>query len=590
MTVRLQTKSRAISLLVSEQEVLLVDVLSQRDKVIFLSLVGIWAIALVWFWAWWLQTENRVSVSGTVITSLLIAWNTLLPGYYFFFAAQMKRSNPKIALPSNWRVAMVVTKAPSEPWAIVRKTLEAMLSQSHPHDTWLADEDPQPETIAWCRKHRVRISTRKGIQEYHRSNWPRRTKCKEGNLAYFYDKYGYEKYDFVAQLDADHVPEPGYLKAMLRPFVDPKVGYVAAPSICDANAHESWVVNARLFAEATLHGSLQAGYNNGWAPLCIGSHYAVRTAALKEIGGLGAELAEDHTTTLMMNSYGWKGVFAFDAEAHGDGPGCFADFLVQEYQWSRSLMMVLLAITPRYWRGLTPRLKFQFLFAQVWYPIFGLTILAGVLMPPIALIFDMPWVQVSWLEFVARSTVLSLACLLPVAWVATRGCLRPHNAKIVSWEMLLFQFARWPWILAGVFNATVSWILQKELPFRVTPKGANAPKPLPFKVLTPYLLLAVVAGLTVIAVDNVIHAKGYYFLTLLNAGIYIGLALAIVWLHVRENANHAKKLPRYLPQKLAIALSALLMLFAVGLRMSDGVEVMARNAPLPRSMFGNFLR
>lgn len=130
----------------------------------------------------------------------------------------------------------------------------------------------------------------------------------------------------MAQLDADHVPEPGYLEAMLRPFVDPKVGYVAAPSICDANAHESWVVNARLFAEATLHGSLQAGYNNGWAPLCIGSHYAVRTAALKEIGGLGPELAEDHTTTLMMNSYGWKGVFAFDAEAHGDGPGCFADF------------------------------------------------------------------------------------------------------------------------------------------------------------------------------------------------------------------------------------------------------------------------
>jgi len=75
MTVRLQTKSRAVSLLIAEQKVLLVDVLSRRDKVIFLGLVGIWAIALVWFWAWWLQTENHISVSGTVITSLLIAWN-----------------------------------------------------------------------------------------------------------------------------------------------------------------------------------------------------------------------------------------------------------------------------------------------------------------------------------------------------------------------------------------------------------------------------------------------------------------------------------------------------------------------------------
>src|SRR5207237_789745 len=136
-----------------------------------------------------------------------------------------------------------------------------------------------------------------------------------GNLAYFYDTVGYEKYDIVVQLDADHQPGPGYLTEMVRPFTDPQVGYVSAPSICDANASLSWAARARLYAESTMHGALQAGYNSGRSPLCIGSHYAVRTSALQQIGGIGPELAEDHSTTFLMQAHGWKGVHAFDAIA-----------------------------------------------------------------------------------------------------------------------------------------------------------------------------------------------------------------------------------------------------------------------------------
>ncbi|MGO8536006.1 glycosyltransferase, partial [Rhizobium ruizarguesonis] len=88
---------------------------------------------------------------------------------------------------------------------------------------------------------------------------------------------------------------------MLRPFADPKVGYVSAPSICDNNASESWSARGRLYAEASMHGSLQACYNGGLAPMCIGSHYAVRTVALKQIGGLGPELAEDHSSSMSLN-------------------------------------------------------------------------------------------------------------------------------------------------------------------------------------------------------------------------------------------------------------------------------------------------
>ena len=48
--------------------------------------------------------------------------------------------------------------------------------------------------------------------------------------------------------------------------------------------------------------------------------------------------------------------------------GYFADLATQEFQWSRSLGIILLRYTPRYFDRLPSHLKAQFLFAQLWYP------------------------------------------------------------------------------------------------------------------------------------------------------------------------------------------------------------------------------
>ena len=179
----------------------------------------------------------------------------------------MKRPNPSLPIP-RLRTAIVVTKAPSEPWVMLTETLDGMLRQDYPYpyDVWLADESPSPETLRWCEEHSVKVSCREGVDGYHRPTWPRRTRCKEGNLAYFYDHWGYRDYDVVAQLDADHVPTPGYLREMVRPFGDPTVGYVAAPSVCDKNATECWAARGRLYREAPLHGPQQAGYSGSTRP------------------------------------------------------------------------------------------------------------------------------------------------------------------------------------------------------------------------------------------------------------------------------------------------------------------------------------
>lgn len=510
-------------------------ILTGRRKAQYVTGVLIWLATLGFFWIWWLQPQHNIGTTSFVLLSALLAWTTLLPLYFVIIFTNSLRPAGTLRIPVDTRVAMVVTKAPSEPFAVVAETLECMLSQDYPHDTWLADEDPSPETIAWCAARRVRISTRMGCEDYHRLTWPRRTRCKEGNLAFFYDHYGYENYDIVSQLDADHAPSPGYLRQILRPFADPRVGYVSAPSICDRNAATSWAARGRLYAEAHLHGAVQSGYTGGGAPLCIGSHYAVRTTALREIGGLGPELAEDHSTTMIFNAAGWRGVHALDAIAHGDGPNTFADLATQEFQWSRSLVTILLNYTPHYIGKLSPRLKFQFLFAQLWYPIYAVSMAVSFILPIIALTFRIVFVNVTYPAcFVHFYPMTFILIALAYQW-RSYGIYRPHDAKVFSWEIVVFVFARWPWMLLGSAMALRDWLTGGFVDFRVTPKGAGEAGPPPLRAVVPYAALSLASALPALLVSDADYASGFYVFSLANAVVYAAVFAVIVVQHAREN-------------------------------------------------------
>lgn len=515
---------------------LLISALSWRRRVELYGLAFSWLIGVGTFLDWLWQPAHWSTGGGMAVVSALVILDVgVLPAWLFFFIARAQRPDPAASVP-HLRCAIVITKAPAEPWPVVRTTLTAALAQEfeQPHAVWLADELPGAETRQWCRAHGVRVATRRGVHDYQRPAWPRRRRCKEGNLAFFYDFFGYRLYDVVAQLDADHAPAPDYLSHMVAPFRDPAVGYVAAPSICDRNASRSWAARGRLHSEAVLHGAQQAGCNGGWAPSCIGSHYAVRTAALEQVGGLGPELAEDFSTTLILNAGGWKGVFALNAEAHGDGPESLGDGLTQEFQWSRSMVNVLLRHCPRYWAGLPLRAKIRLGFCQLWYPLFGLMNLAAVVLPTWALITRVPLVSVSLPGFALHAVVPAVATLGAVIYLRRLRLLRPVDAPVVSWEALLFQVVRWPWALIGCAHALAGCVTRREFEFRVTPKRTGG-CPLPAQVVAPLLVLCALALGPAVFMDHAGRASGYFFWALINSTIYCAAAIAVVALHVREN-------------------------------------------------------
>lgn len=511
-------------------------VLTKEQRISLLLLVLLWVFGLAMYWWWWLDPSHHSGSFLLLLNTLLFFYITGLPAYSFFFALRMCRPL-SLPLDPTLRLAMVVTKAPSEPWHMVRSTLQAMLDQDPPHDTWLADEDPSIEVLTWCQQHDVKISCRKGVSGYHNPTWPRRRACKEGNLAYFYDHYGYHNYDVVVQLDADHQPLQGYLQSMASPFADPLVGYVAAPSICDRNRSLSWSARGRLFFEAFLHGPLQMGYGKGWQPICIGSHYAVRTSALKEIGGLGPELAEDLSTSLLFITNGWNGAFADRAFCSGLGPDTFQDCMIQEFQWSRSITALLLRHSHSWMSPLPSRLKLQLWFVQLFYPIRGSLSLAAVGMSSIALVSSQPWVNLDFIHFIQLNALQYVLTVLPCLWLKSNGFLRPNDIRILSWETWLFEVSRGPWILLGVLSAVVEHLAGLQKGFRITRKSGES-QPVPFSFLFPYVVLALFGCLVALLVPEAGNASGYYLLILLASSVFALVCLSVVLLGMMEARSH----------------------------------------------------
>src|SRR3954449_4055990 len=167
--------------------------------------------------------------------------------------------------------------------------------------------------------------------------------------------------------------------------------------------------------------------------------------------------------------------------------------------------------------------------------------LASVLSPLVAVALRTPLMEVGLGEFYLHVAPPMVALVTTVVWLRGLDCLRPRTARPVSWEMALFQLVRWPWALLGCVHAVVGHLAGREFAFKVTPKGRAGTLPLPGNVVTPYLVIALVSALPSILGVDAGPASGYRTLALINAGLYLTAAIAIVALHVREHPRQVRR-------------------------------------------------
>ena len=223
-----------------------------------------------YFWVWWFQPGHIHTLGRWLLVTFILGWITLIPFYYIalFARARLCPATDARALPGTPRVrnggdeGAVGTFRDRAPHAPGRaRLLLIILTRSLPRSCvgcgdsasrtsgsvtmsgW-ADEDPSAGDARLVRRARAcRSSCRKGIPEYHRPQWPRRTRGgKEGILScslilFITILTVYNQYDFVAQwCDAGYIPQPDLPDPRpSRRFTDEAVGYVSAPSICVTN-------------------------------------------------------------------------------------------------------------------------------------------------------------------------------------------------------------------------------------------------------------------------------------------------------------------------------------------------------------------
>ena len=78
------------------------------------------------------------------------------------------------------------------------------------------------------------------------------------------------------------------------------------------------------------------------------------------------------------------------------------DLITQEFQWSRSLLSLLLRYMPDYVGKMPWRLKFLFVLCQSWYVFFALSMSMMYVAPIIAISFDMRFADVTYPAFIGH--------------------------------------------------------------------------------------------------------------------------------------------------------------------------------------------
>src|SRR5260370_32115000 len=98
-------------------------ILTGRRKAGYVVGVLIWLGTLAFFWVWWLSPNHVIGLTSFIVVSAVLAWTTLLPLYCVVIVYKSVRPVAPLRIPSAMRVAMVLTKAPSEPFAVVASSV-----------------------------------------------------------------------------------------------------------------------------------------------------------------------------------------------------------------------------------------------------------------------------------------------------------------------------------------------------------------------------------------------------------------------------------------------------------------------------------
>ncbi|MEX2527688.1 MAG: glycosyltransferase [Gemmatimonadota bacterium] len=353
---------------------------------------------------------------------------------------------------------------------VVERLLDAACSLDYPRESLevqlLDDSTDGSHGVAAAR---VRYWREQGVDVKHLRR-PLRTGFKAGALAFGLER---AKGEFLLILDADFVPSPDLLKALLPPFQDAAVGMVQA-RWDHLNENENPLTRAQaLMLDAHFvfeHGGRQAAgcfFNfNGTAGMW-------RRSAIQDAGGWSAEtLTEDLDLSYRAQLKGWRFVYLDDVRVPAELPAGVTALEGQQRRWAQGGIQTGVKLLPRIFRSPLPaRMKLEALIHMGGHMAHPLTLILGFLLFPSALARQALGLEkLLFLDMVAFSAA-TLPFLL-FYWFAgrTRG---RRAGEIVP--AVPITIAVGIGLTASVSLAVVRGLVGKRDPFIRTPKVGSSP-------------------------------------------------------------------------------------------------------------------
>jgi cellulose synthase (UDP-forming) len=275
-----------------------------------------------------------------------------------------------------------------EPAEVVMATLAGCRALTYPHTTYLLDDGRRQEMRELAELAGAEYMTR-----------PDNSHAKAGNLNAALPR---TEGDLVFVLDADHVPMPDALDALVGYFDDERMALVQTPH--DFFNHDSvqhYVVGRH--EQSLFYRVVCPGKDRHGAAYWCGSAALISRHALLEIGGVATEtIAEDFHTTIRLMRYGWRSRYHDEVLVQGLAPHDLDGYLLQRDRWARGNLAVFrLPESPLRAKSLNPLQRFSFLASLLAY-----------LAPPMRLLLLLTLGLVLWTgELPMKISVAALAAL-----------------------------------------------------------------------------------------------------------------------------------------------------------------------------------
>ena len=400
----------------------------------------------------------------------------------------------------------VFITAYGEPVHLVMATAVAARDMDLAHETFVLDDGDSDALRDACAAAGVHYLRRPGSAH-----------AKAGNVnAALRRTVG----EMVVVLDADHVPDRGFLLQLLPHFVDDQVAFVQAPQYYDNRVN--LVATGAAEAQRMFYELVCPGKNHFNAAFCVGTNVMFRRTALEEIGGIWTgSNSEDIWTSLELHRRGWKSVYVPQVLTHGLAPEEIEPFLKQQLRWASGGFEILLRGGLFRRGGLTLDQRLQYLFTGLHYTL-SIGMLIFMSLPAAYLLFGLSPISVDGWTWATHYVPYIFMTFL-VAWLQAGGI---RGSAIVTSIAASWVHARA--LVAVVFRRRATWAATN----RAGRSGGNLWSVLPHAVLMVLNAAGIVVGLTVMA------DPATTYLSTLWAALNVLLLGRIVWEGVRRQALH----------------------------------------------------